>query len=159
MTASPWTDELFEEARYLYLEQKFSAAAIANILFDKYQVNFTRNAIIGKMKRAGAQRGVVSANLRNQHTSGLHPVPMKKAEPLAALLSTIALVPEVARERAPLLELADDGCKFECGGQEDVSAFLFCNQPAVDGLPYCRAHCRRAYFMPKPKKKNLKEAA
>lgn len=156
--ASHWTESLVEEAKYLYLEQKFSATAIANIFFGKYQISFSRNAIIGKMARAGARRAPTSTNLAKRYSAVAPASKPKPLEPLQALFVPTVIIPK--RDPKPLLECEDDGCRFECSGQDwpgEVSEFLFCNQPVHEGTPYCAKHCKRAY-LPR-KKKNQKEAA
>jgi GcrA cell cycle regulator len=50
-------------------------------------------------------------------------------------------------QRCTLMELTDSKCKWPVGDPRSPE-FYFCGGEAIEGLPYCLCHCRRAYRKP-----------
>jgi GcrA cell cycle regulator len=143
MTKSEWTEELTEKALRLW-DEELSASQIAAKLNEDDGTHFTRNAVVGRLHRLKApKRG--PAKDKPQGKAARHWQPKIVSEPF------VPQMVEPTPRRLTLLELTDSTCKFECSGSEVISEFMFCGDPTVDGLPYCRAHCRIAYA-PKPSK-------
>jgi GcrA cell cycle regulator len=55
--------------------------------------------------------------------------------------------PAPEHQRKSLLELEEHHCRWPIG-EVLASEFHFCGADRVDGLPYCDAHCKRAYVTP-----------
>lgn len=115
----------------------------------------TRNAVIGCVHRMGlpgrsrkspAPRGpkpVRKAPVR-QRPAAATPVadgaPIEPAAPLAPLDHSWIPV----GQRKSLVDLEFGDCRFPIGHPRDAD-FAFCAGPAVEGRPYCSAHCKLAF--------------
>ncbi len=95
------------------------------------RLGFTKNAIIGKVNRLGLPK-------RNP---SVRQIIYDKKPPGAEAVS--------------LEELVAGMCSWP-HGHPGTREFYFCGQPAVEGKPYCAAHCARAYVI---NTKDVKTAA
>src|SRR5262249_53626291 len=115
----------------------------------------SRNSIISKVHRLGlavrvtahangARRSNSSrprkANRNREHYHTVRAV-LRAEQPGGAL--------PVFTNAKPLLALQDRDCRWP--GTGHGAELLFCAAPAVDGCPYCLAHCRAAYIATSPK--------
>jgi GcrA cell cycle regulator len=152
-----WNDERVEQLKRLHA-QGLSCALIAAEL----GCGLSRNSIIGKLRRIGlddSKPGVTKerSTPRGRRRS-LHPVvnllppgdvTAKRAQAPSALNDAqIAL-----NARRALVDLGRCDCRWSFG-DPDATDFFFCGAPTVDGLPYCRAHCERAYSQPPRRTRN-----
>lgn len=71
---------------------------------------------------------------------------IKKLQTEAEAAHKAAALPRVADVgRKVLVALGEDECKWPCGPGDP---HLFCAAPRVPAMPYCLAHCERAYAVP-----------
>jgi GcrA cell cycle regulator len=146
-----WNEERVEQLKRLHA-QGLSCALIAAEL----GCGLSRNSIIGKLRRIGlgsSKPGVTKERPtpRNRRRP-LHPAAIlfppvectvEEAEPSAPLNDA-----EISfTQRRTLVDLGRHDCRWSYG-DPGASDFFFCGAPTVDGLPYCRAHCERAYSQP-----------
>lgn len=163
-----WTDEKVTVLTTLR-DQGYSCSQIGDV------IGMSRNAVIGKVhrlklstprkeKRSG---GMVKPTRRSE--TGLHrkrvltpriiemrrPAEKKRAvEPAPA-----AILPNVPPSATgvpgvSLLDLKPHHCRWPIG---DVSSpdFHFCGDRRVDGRPYCRVHCDRAFTGISPRRPKM----
>jgi GcrA cell cycle regulator len=151
------SDWLFEYRAALgtHIKAGLSASQIAGELSIRFKRLFTRNAVIGKARREKLQL--------QGGTNKPGPKPKKATTPAqrpdiairkAASAPKAPAVPFTPRPdprpgQVPLLELAADGCRYPNGTE---APYLFCNQPALDGLPYCVNHAALCYRAPDPRR-------
>ena len=150
-----WDEDRTEKLKALWAEG-LSASKIADKLGD----NITRNAVIGKvsrlklMGRATSQSRKptvkrVPANNRPRATS--KPRQSAWQQHLAGL--TADLPPPVVEQPMPLhqrrtiLTVEARECRWPVGDPQDAD-FHLCGGKAVEGLPYCECHARRAFSRP-----------
>jgi GcrA cell cycle regulator len=116
-----WSGERVERLKQLHAE-----GVSCSIIAAQLGCGLSRNSIIGKLHRIGLKPVVAEETL----------APRGRRRPLR---------PEIPlTQRRTLLELGQHDCRWPFGNPES-SEFFCCGAPAVAGLPYCRAHCERAY--------------
>jgi len=114
---------------------------------------WSRNSIIGKVhrlklpgrakvsppktQRARPQK-VAAARTPKLHP-GFSPSPIAPTPPPRIDDSAIPLA-----QRKQLVDLRECDCRWPCGHVGEPG-FFFCGAGALEGAPYCRAHCKRAY--------------
>lgn len=128
-----WTVERIETLTQLWSEGH-SCTEVARLMGG-----ISRNAVIGKVRRLDLpKRRTVS---RKQPTNR----PKAKRPPVEAV-QTEPIVTDDGYITFPttLVDLGAHNCRWPHGDPKD-DRFGFCGQPAVEGKPYCAAHCRRAY--------------
>lgn len=162
-----WTDERVGSLKSLW-ESGLSAAQIAGELggFDRCQ-DRGRSAVLGKIHRLGLSGRIkepkhspVSVTRRTKtggpsDATAVRIRAKRTAPPASSVLQEhflLSPVVEVDPIHIPFMELAQDTCKFECSGQEDVQSFSFCGHAPAAGRPYCIAHCKVVY-LPAQKRK------
>jgi GcrA cell cycle regulator len=146
-----WNDERVEQLKRLHAE-----GLSCSLIATKLGCGLSRNSIIGKLHRIGlrSSKPVVSKERPTPRDCDrpLHPVAIlhppvectvEEAHPSSPLND--AQVP--LNQRRTLVDLGQHDCRWSCG-DPDALDFFFCGAPTVDGLPYCRAHCERAYSQP-----------
>lgn len=142
-----WPDEHIEYLKGLH-ELSFSAGQMTRMVNEHFAADYTRNAIIGKIKR-----------LSLGSIGGGPPPPRPNKERRRRKVAP-RLVPELPQEVEPmtpeddlkipreqrrsLIELESHHCHWPVGDVRDPG-FFFCGAQAVPDEPYCAAHCRRAY--------------
>lgn len=150
---SPWTDELVQKLRELAPTK--TASVIRQIFLTEFAVDFTRNAISGKLVRLGIyqkQDASPPKELKPRSDLGMGRVEMPKRKPRPShSIAPLPFVPRVV-ETIPLhltlIDLTDDTCKWECSGADHPSDFTFCGHDVKAGYPYCLKHCAIAYQKP-----------
>jgi len=95
------------------------------------RLGITKNAVVGKVHRLG---------LPKRHSSS----PRKAA---------------LAPAQVIRLEGLKAGMCSWPEGEPGSESFRFCGEPALEGKPYCAAHCERAYVQPSKDRKEKTEAA
>lgn len=161
-----WSDARVELLAKLWAEGR-SGSQIAGRLGG-----VTRNAVIGKVHRLGL---VDRANPRSNHTglgvvrkrksrapsdaSRLNFARQRPASPLRQVLLDRSPIPPPATTDIPkvsFLELEPTKhCRWPCiddPAKVRVQDPQFCGDPRVEGQPYCRDHCRRAFQPPQPRR-------
>jgi GcrA cell cycle regulator len=98
-----------------------------------HRLGITKNAVVGKVHRLG---------LPKRHTSSAR----KAAEAIEP--STVIRLEGL---KAGMCSWPD--------GEPGTEGFRFCGEPAIEGRPYCAAHCERAYVHPSKDKKEKTQAA
>ena len=128
-----WTDEKKSELTELW-------AAGYSVTYCGEHFGVTRNTIAGAIHRMRlsapeekkpAPRSKAHSHQRSSKFSKAAPVP---------------IIPFIAPLSVEFLDLAAGQCRWPHG---DSPPFLFCGNPASDGLPYCPQHCRIAYVAAK----------
>jgi GcrA cell cycle regulator len=144
-----WNDERVEQLKRLH-----AGGRSCSFIAAKLGCGLSRNSIIGKLRRIGL------GSIKPVETKET-PTPRgrrRRLRPAASLFPLAKCTMEQGRpsssplndgeipftQRSSLLELGQHDCRWSCG-DPDASDFFFCGAPVVDGLPYCRAHCERAY--------------
>jgi GcrA cell cycle regulator len=147
-----WDDERVKQLKQLHAE-----GLSCSLIAAKLGCGLSRNSIVGKLHRIGLRsvKPIVTKEKpapRAHRRRPFHPVvipflpgerTMEQAQPSSPLND--ADIP-LARRRT-LMELRHRDCRWSCG-DPGASDFFFCGAPAVDGFPYCRDHCERAYDQP-----------
>lgn len=125
----------------------------------------TRNAVIGKLFRMGLTKGDRAEGVEikclpgartagakvQRRPDGFRRMPDKRpAKPVQKLFATPAseIILEIpAHERAPLLALTKNSCRYPIGDPH-AADFGFCDGKRVPGLSYCAGHARLCYQPP-----------
>lgn len=129
-----WTDERVADLSRLW-EAGYSASAIGRIL------GVSKNAVVGKAhrlrlaSRPSPIRRERRVPVRRRIPMLARPVEQKPAEP----------VPPPAPPRIVRRDGKGPNCLWPIGDPGEAD-FHFCGAPAVEGKPYCPAHCARAYI-------------
>jgi GcrA cell cycle regulator len=141
-----WTPEQdLELASQIMDGNSFSVAAAE--VNAKFGTSFTRNAAIGRAHRLGLcqpkfvakkkpeqpavkprAKRVVRSN-GNSDQRRILECPEADAIPLRCV--------EIEPLNLPLIDLADDGCRYPYG---DGPSFTFCGHPQLEGVSYCAPH-------------------
>jgi hypothetical protein len=154
---SAWTDQMAAHAVEVYREGA-SASETAREVFQRFNVRFSRNAIIGKMHRMGVTRSVEVA----RHRTHPKPPPKPRAPPRPPRPAIVtgptddtprALTPEAFSARldrafAPLsgrtpvgmMDLTHRHCRWPVGERDGEA--LFCGVDREEGRAYCSHHHR-----------------
>lgn len=149
-----WTDEIDNVVRNAWAVGT-SAIDCASIIYARFGVIFTRNAIIGKVHRKGYR---TSAPPHRHGPPGIVKTRMpKKKEPRVSLRVQYGeprMKPDTrlrSRPDAPtksrdltLLELPPRCCLYATS-PDDAATHLFCGAPQEEGSVYCSHHTRIAY--------------
>lgn len=146
--------------------QGLSASLIARILNNEAHekgvtLKLNRNAVIGKLYRLGLGMGgvpikerAVRSRIRTKpkaarivervlsHGSRLEKVRAIEIEQDNATEDDYAIP---VKQRKTLVQLESCHCHWPVGDPQDKN-FFFCGGVKVEGLPYCKAHCRKAYY-------------
>jgi GcrA cell cycle regulator len=152
-----WPDEHVKRLREL-ASAGISYGYIARILNHEFKTTYTRNAAIGRAKRAGmlghrrreasdiraasAIAAKIAARNRREAKKALRKGPPEKPEPLPT-----QQIYDVARIKFD--DLDHRHCKWGVGDPKDP-AFGFCGLARVNGSPYCGPHKHRAHDQPMP---------
>lgn len=158
---NPWTENLLIPLKRLH-EEGLSASQIAAELGH----GLSRNAVIGKLHRLGLTLGKAPATLspeeradRDRKRSAVkaragHLGAQRRIEALrrraaeqAADEAAVEVRPDAEipePQRCSLFDLRSDSCRWPIG-DPGKPGFFFCGAIALDGQPYCPAHCARAF--------------
>jgi GcrA cell cycle regulator len=139
---NPWTTEVAVELAILWKDGR-SASQIALVLHQKFTTAFSRNAIVGKLRRL---------NLRREGFRALPRAPKIPVTPKPRVV--VAAPPPAPKEPGPTLMVLEglpsrQRCKWPIGTPGDAD-FHSCEAFAIldlDGKPrpYCAPHCQVAY--------------
>jgi len=167
--ASAWTDEIIESMKSLY-NSGASSSQIAAALNQAYDTFFAHNAVIGKLHRNGMRREAdhspqwsrpratrkTKAPRRVNQRRSVKWTPDKGIEPVKVPIEFLDMNQDAIaardyadsgippRQRKTLMQLRADDCRWPVG-DPGKPGFFFCGGKKVKGLPYCGAHCPRAY--------------
>src|SRR5262245_30739616 len=159
LACTPWSDEKVEELKRLWAEG-LSGTDIAKAL----GAEFTRCAVLGKVMRLGLQprksaefkpgpppaaRGFLRRAVFPRSGSSPGRGRGQGAGKEKRVLQPVEPEPVPSRpRRLPLLELADDHCRWPIGDPRG-KRFYFCAADRADGVPYCPFHMTRAFAKPR----------
>lgn len=134
-----WTDERVQKMKELWAAGE-SAAQIARGLGG-----VTRNAVLGKLSRAGLLN--IGAGRQTRSAAPRVPRAPRFIEPS---LPKAPPAPPMGDELTEFSRSPEDAVKGTCRwgiGDPREGSFRFCG---MIGFPYCPGHARRAYQPPKP---------
>ncbi|HZC57647.1 MAG TPA: GcrA family cell cycle regulator [Xanthobacteraceae bacterium] len=160
MTIATWTPERVEQLRTC-IATGLTCSEIAA------EIGVTRNSVIGKIHRLGLSpgrpvSGSVSGPAREHAPRARRSRPSSQRQLLRLIfadraspdratnadLTNVAATASVESTRpCSLLELAACKCRWPMSNGS-ATAFVFCGNEAVGGLPYCAGHARMAYRIP-----------
>jgi GcrA cell cycle regulator len=153
MSIDTWTPERIEQLQS-FVVAGLSCSQIAA------QIGVTRNAVIGKIHRLGLSPvrppGAVA---RTCPPRARDPRAARPHRRLRLLWSNGAATPEAdagpdsveSTQPCSLLDLAQGKCRWpvsDAAGNGRAADFVFCGNPAIEGLSYCAGHARMAYRAP-----------
>ena len=125
-----------------------SMSMLADKLNEEFGTNLTRNAIVGRCRRLGLPRRpapIVRTYPKPKAKPG--PKPMRIFKVDAPIMPDIAVrLPE--DNALTIYQLETDTCHWPLGEAMARPPFLYCGKAAVEGRPYCAAHCAKAYNAP-----------
>jgi GcrA cell cycle regulator len=115
-----------------------SASGIATALNTEFGTHLTRSSIISRAHRIGLAP---------------RPAPIVRRTATPKIRVDTPIEPEEAIKPAngdgfTLFQLRDSDCHWPLGDIEQRPPFFYCGQVALEGRPYCAAHCRKAYNSP-----------
>jgi len=150
-----WSPERENALREFALEG-LAASRIASAMNQRFGSNYTRNAIIGKMRRLGVplyhavgpyQAGVKRSYPNRRKTVSLAK-PRPKRPPKTRIMAVIReALPDMASTEAissnpvHLLDATDNHCRWPIG---EPSEMLFCGNPVLQAKgihQWCASHC------------------
>jgi hypothetical protein len=151
---SPWTDELVQKVKHLWPTN--TARDIVKIIARDHHLCFTRNAIIGKMKREGLLKADEPKPVKEkpQRVSTRKFTPKSRAEQPQALF-----LPRLVHSKPrnlTLYELENGDCRYPTDS-ENPAEMLFCGNPCVEGCSYCGIHKQLCYVPAKPPSSTFRE--
>jgi GcrA cell cycle regulator len=146
-----------------------SESVIAERIYTEFGVAFTRNAVIGKIKRLGlAGQGAVGTVARKGESKARSRKP-KLAPAPAPVVREVRSFLQITSQDAPLSRCAEGvvvdeeleiaipltgrvtfedlrncHCRWPFGDPRDEN-FTYCGDTAVAGKPYCTTHMQEAY--------------
>jgi hypothetical protein len=143
-----WNDEMIQILRDC-ADKGMTSTQICIELKKKFDENFTRNAIIGKMHRLGLKAGVLPRKKITKQTIE----EIKKSEPkkvapkiVQSQTPTLRTVNNKKSKWLPFLELKENHCRYPKG---DIKTrdLLFCAAPATSEMnrSYCAEHYSLMY--------------
>ena len=99
------------------------------------RLGVTKNSVVGKVHRLGLpkRQSPISSSPRT-------PRVIKTAAPISIKPQAVPISADMVK----MEELTTGMCKWP-EGEPDHEDFRFCGLPAIEGKPYCAAHCARAY--------------
>jgi len=143
-----WTPERVAELKLRWANRE-SGSIIAMAMHAR-----SRNAVIGKLHRLGLRRNTELARVhgrdkRLRKTNGHKTIHYADFITTGISMGATQIVEPlpVFSNPKPFITLVDGECRFP--GDGVVGPDLpCCAAPAIDGKPYCLAHCRIAYQRP-----------
>jgi GcrA cell cycle regulator len=149
---SVWkTPGLNERLRELHARDgsaQLSMSMLAEKLNAEFGTHLTRNAIVGRCRRLSLPgRPAPLQRTYPQPKSKPGPKPMRIVRIDAPIMPYEAVkLPE--DNALTIYQLGHGDCRWPLGAALDRPPFLYCGHVAVDGRPYCSAHCAKAYNAP-----------
>ena len=144
----PGLTERLIELHALGGAQQLSMSQMAEKLNSEFGTHLTRNAIVGRCHR-------LNLPPREAPIKRTYPQPRRKPgpKPMRIVRIDAPIMPREA-EKLPegnaltIYQLGYGDCRWPLGEAMARPPFLYCGHAAIDGRPYCAAHCRRAYNAP-----------
>ncbi len=139
-----WPDIIEAALRSFVVARAGSAAEIAKLMSEKFEINFTRNMICGKLKRMN----LTTADPNNRVGRDTKPKRHKPAKRLASPAKPATPKPifrcdetghrmaDVVPLNLTLLEFGQNMCRWPYGN----GPFVFCGHRTPDEASYCCAH-------------------
>lgn len=122
-----------------------TASEIANRMTERLGFPVSRNAVIGRLHRAGlplGKRGDVPPSVPQARPARPKPAPKPKAAPKPVVQPVVKRrCDDVAT--VALLDLQPHHCKWPVG-DPGAPGFGFCGDARVEDTPYCAGHNARA---------------
>lgn len=145
-----WAPAIVSDLRQMHADGH-SASETSITLSNRYNLDITRNAVMGKWFRMGL------SSPGNPRQGRKPPPPRSKNFQFGAPISTTPLKPvpfkEIERpaiapphEQKEFMEL-DDARKL-CRYPHGLKAYSYCARPTVPGTSYCEDHLRACYTVP-----------
>src|SRR4029077_9925167 len=142
-------DHFWNAERMKQLKQLHAEGLSFSLIAAKLGRGLSRDSVASKLNRIGLRRS-------KPVTAKQKPAPPAPLPPRKRIMKHVQAPSPVNGATTPLvegrtfMELRDGDCRWSFGYPGD-SVFFFCVAPAVDGFPYCRDHCARAYHRPSRK--------
>jgi GcrA cell cycle regulator len=137
-----WTAAMIKRLQELHADAaKWTCKQIAEMISKEFDVQLTRNSIIGKSRRLS----LPARDPQMHRTKSTKPRKQARVD---------APIPAPVPRRSvgtglTLIQLRDGDCKWALGEVQDYPPFMFCGAESVDGRPYCQQHCSVAYHEPR----------
>jgi GcrA cell cycle regulator len=144
---TPWEPEWIDSLRSFCASPECGNTRwIARRLNETFNHLFTRNAIIGKMKREGIIAAQPKLAPKKEKTKRTRRSVFNFAKPIPTPIvdDGPALMPTEFPNKCSLMELTNETCRWPVNDPW-TPEFFFCGSPEADLLkrvPYCRAHAR-----------------
>ena len=116
---------------------------VADKLSFDYEVEITRNAVIGRCRRLGLpSRPSGKPSLPQEKTYRI-----RKRVSIDAPIAPMAPISPVGQDDAPLTiyQLRDGDCHWPLGETFAKPPFMYCGQATEEGFAYCPDHHKRAH--------------
>lgn len=149
-----WDEDRTETLKKLWADG-LSASKIA----DKLGAGITRNAVIGKVSRMKLQGRALTQRRKpgpRRVPENTRPKPVasvrksawqKHVESLPVDMEPIVEAPIPLHQRRTILTVEARECRWPIGDPQEPD-FHLCGGKAIEGLPYCECHARRAFSQP-----------
>jgi hypothetical protein len=125
-----WTLEMVVAFKNLYSDPTLTFTEIARLMSDKFQIELTKNACIGKHRRLTLTHDdVPKLRKPSRHVDAPILAPLPPRENGFAL---------------SIYQLREGDCKWPLGRMEDRPPYEYCGHPAPLGEPYCLKHAEKA---------------
>ena len=143
---SPWDipgiDARLRELHAQSGEASLTMAEMAEKLSFEFEVEITKNALIGRCHRIGLPpRGDISIKKRDarREAGKMIRIRVRVDAPIPPII-------EVAGDAAlTLQQLRQDTCRWPLGKTSDYPPYLFCGEPAALERSYCLVHHKEAH--------------
>lgn len=140
-----WTEQNVARLRELATAQSPDGSYVYSLGKIGKAMGFSKNAVVGKLDRLGYSR----PSPLKPRADGSKPIAKPKSAAPAKPGPRVAAAPSVVFIETPLAVPrrsmgASKTCQFPIGDPKRDN-FRFCETPAVEGKPYCRACCAIAY--------------
>jgi GcrA cell cycle regulator len=124
-----------------------SMSMIAAKLNEEFGLHLTRNSIVGRCHRLRLPARPTPIIPRKKPG----PKPMRIVKVDTPIIPEIAVAPPSEARVAGLTiyQTGYDDCKWPVSDDNRGITEFYCGAPAIEGRPYCGAHCRRAYNTPR----------
>lgn len=143
--ASEWTNEAFERAKGLWVKRE-SASQIAAMMFSEFQIRVSRNAVIGKMHRAGLALGKKIAVEKPTPRPPRTRTP-RISQPKPPTYPQIE-APDPKRPvcvSVTLIQLTETTCRYPVGLNPMDMHYCGMTEAENPDKPYCKYHHKIAY--------------
>lgn len=140
-----WMTEPIVERISALVKDGMSATDIAWTLAREFNVQPTRNAVIGVIHRKGLRRGAAAVPQRHSKSKSSEPTALQRFARRAAPTSTPKDDLRIPLgQRCGILGLTLSTCRWP-EGDPQRDDFYYCGALVLSGEVYCVSHCRRAW--------------